>query len=57
MQGISIGGIIYLVLGVLVATSQGYFASLTTLGQLLSGLIAIFLWPLLLLGANLHLAL
>jgi hypothetical protein len=50
-------GIIYLVIGLLIANSQGYFATLGTLSGILSALLAILLWPLLLFGANLHVAL
>ena len=51
---VSIGGVIYLVLGVLVAVSQNYFDSLTTLGRLLSAILAVMLWPLLLLGIDIR---
>jgi hypothetical protein len=57
MKRISFGGIIYLIIGVFVATNAGYGVGLTTLGQILSLVIAILLWPLVLLGANLHIAL
>ena len=48
----TIGGIIYLVLGLLVAASQNYFDHLTTLGRLLSAVIAVLIWPLLLFGID-----
>ena len=57
MRRVSIGGIIYLIIGVVVASNAGYTAGLSTLGGLLSLIIAILLWPLILLGANLHVAL
>ncbi|MDP8968010.1 MAG: hypothetical protein M3N04_05365, partial [Actinomycetota bacterium] len=41
---------IYLVLGILVAVANDYFDHLTTFGRLLSALLAVVLWPLLLLG-------
>ncbi|HEV2775481.1 MAG TPA: hypothetical protein VGV90_07810 [Solirubrobacteraceae bacterium] len=44
----SIGGIVYLVLGLLVAASQNDFDHLSTLGRLLSAIIAVIIWPLLL---------
>jgi hypothetical protein len=50
-------GIIYLIIGLLVANSHGYFADIGTLSGILSALLAIALWPLLLFGANLHIAL
>jgi hypothetical protein len=55
MQRISIGGIIYLIIGFVVASNHGYLTDLTTLSHLLSALLAIILWPVLLFGANLHL--
>lgn len=49
-----IGGAIYLVLGVIVAVSQNYFDHLTTLGRLLSAILAVILWPLLLFGVDIR---
>ncbi len=48
----TIGGVVYLVLGLLVAASQNYFDHLTTLGRLLSAIIAVIIWPLLLFGID-----
>ena len=53
-RGISLVGLIYLVIGVAVAASHHYFAHLTTLRQIISAILAILLWPLILLGINLH---
>ena len=47
-------GIIYIVIGVAVAASNDYFERLNTLRQVLSALLAIALWPLVLLGIDLH---
>ena len=49
-----IGGVVYLVVGIVLASSHHYFAHLSTLKPLLSVLLAVVLWPLLLLGVNLH---
>ncbi len=49
-----IGGIVYLVLGVIVAVSQNYFDHLSTLGRLLSAILAVLLWPLLLFGIDIR---
>ena len=49
-----IGVAIYLVLGILVAVANNYFDHLTTLGRLLSALLAVVLWPLLLLGLDIR---
>ena len=46
--------LVYLVVGVLVASSHDYFTNASTLKPLLSALLAVGLWPLLLLGINLH---
>lgn len=53
-RGISIFGLVYLLIGAVVAFSTGYV--ITNFGQLLSFLLAMFLWPLVLLGVNLHIA-
>ncbi len=52
--GSSIAGAIYLLLGVLVAVANDYFDHLTTFGRLLSALLAVVLWPLLLLGLDIR---
>ena len=57
MRHTSIVGFIYLIIGLIVANSHGYFVALTSGGNLLSALLAIVAWPLLLIGVNLHLAL
>ncbi len=46
--------LVYLVVGVVVASSHHYFTHVSTLKPLLSVLLAVALWPLLLLGVNLH---
>lgn len=46
--------LVYLVVGVLLAASHHYFAHASTLKPLLSALLAVVLWPLLLLGISLH---
>jgi hypothetical protein len=56
MGGFSIGGVIYLIIGLLVANSHGYFMTISTLPGLISAILAVLLWPLLILGASLHLA-
>ena len=47
-------GIVYLVVGVLMAARYDYFDEFETLRQVLSGFLAILFWPLLLLGIDLH---
>jgi hypothetical protein len=46
--------LIYVGIGVVVAWKHDYFDSLNTWRQILSALLAIALWPLILLGINLH---
>lgn len=57
MGKLSIGGLIYIVIGLFVASGHGYFAAIGTIGGLLSAIIAVLLWPLVFLGADLHLTL
>jgi hypothetical protein len=47
-------GLVYVILGLIVANSHGYLA-IKTLGNALVAILAIFLWPLVLLGVDLHL--
>ena len=54
MYGISFTGALYLIIGVVVALTNGY--QIHALGDLLSFVLAIVLWPLVLLGVNLHIA-
>lgn len=51
-SGIAVG--IYVVLGILVAVANNYFDHLTTFGRLISALLAVLLWPLLLLGLDIR---
>ncbi len=46
--------LLYLVVGAVLASSHHYFEHANTLKPILSALLAIVLWPLLLLGINLH---
>lgn len=49
-----LGGIVWLIIGVVVASSHHYFSHVDTLKPIVSAVLAILLWPLLLLGINLH---
>jgi len=55
MGRLSLGSVIYIIVGVVIASNQGYLVSLSSIPQILSALLAVVLWPLLLLGINLHL--
>lgn len=46
--------IVYLIVGLLVASTHHYLMHVATLKLVVSALLAIGLWPLLLLGINLH---
>jgi len=46
--------LLYLVVGAVLASSHHYFEHASTLKPILSALLAIVLWPFLLLGINLH---
>ncbi len=56
MRRNSIIGVIYIIIGVIIASNHGYLTNLGSVPNLLSALVAIVLWPLLLVGVNLHLA-
>ena len=49
-----IGSLIYLLIGVVIASSHHYFSNANALRPIVSALLAIGLWPLILLGINLH---
>lgn len=45
---------IYVVVGVVVAATHDYFVNVNTIREIASAILAVLLWPLLLLGINLH---
>lgn len=53
-RGTSLGTIIWIIVGLVVAASHHYFAHATTLKLIVSAILAVLLWPLVLLGINLH---
>jgi hypothetical protein len=48
--------IAYLVIGLLVASQNGYLAHLSTIGRILSAVLAVALWPLVLFGLHISIA-
>ncbi len=50
----SLGSIVWLIVGILLAASHHYLANVDSFKPLVSALLAVLLWPLLLLGINLH---
>jgi hypothetical protein len=51
---IGLPGIVYLVVGVIVASAHHYFAHANALHQVIAAVIAVVLWPLVLLGVGFH---
>lgn len=49
-----IGSVIYVVIGLIMASAHHYFSHAGTFRAVLSALLAIALWPLMLLGISLH---
>jgi hypothetical protein len=47
--------LVYLLVGVLIATNRDYFANVNTIEEAISAILAVVLWPLVLLGVDLHL--
>jgi Na+(H+)/acetate symporter ActP len=47
--------VVYVVVGVLVANSHHYFAHVSGIKSIASAVLAVVLWPLVLLGISLHL--
>ncbi|BDZ47165.1 hypothetical protein GCM10025866_30740 [Naasia aerilata] len=52
--GISIIGVIYLLIGVAVAGFRGYLVDWTVIGNVIEGILAVLVWPVVLLGVDLH---
>jgi hypothetical protein len=46
--------IAWVVLGLVIAVSRDYLEDVDTVKEILSAVLAVFLWPLLLLGIDLH---
>lgn len=51
-NGVSLGTLVWLIIGLVVALSHGY--PIADLSSLVSFMLAIFLWPLVLFGVDLH---
>jgi uncharacterized membrane protein YesL len=50
----SIIGLIYIIIGIFVASDHHYLNNLDSLARVVSAILAIALWPLVLFDANLH---
>ena len=53
-SGISLFGLVYVGVGVAIAASHHYFQNVHGWRGVLSAIFAVFLWPLILLGIDLH---
>ena len=53
---LSLGTVVWLVIGVLVAVLHHFFDHISTIGGVLSALLAVLLWPLVLLGVRIVIA-
>ena len=51
---IGVLGLIYLVVGIVIASNKDYLRDVDTAREIISALLAIVLWPLLLVGVDLH---
>jgi len=47
-------GIVYLIVGVVVAANRDYLQDLDRIKEIISAVLAILLWPLVLVGIDLH---
>jgi hypothetical protein len=47
-------GVVYLAIGIAVAATHDYFKHFDTVRRVISAILAILLWPLVLLGVDLH---
>jgi hypothetical protein len=47
-------GLIYLIIGVVIAATHDYFKNFDTVKRVISAILAVLLWPLVLLGVDLH---
>ena len=45
---------IYVIVGLVIAATHHYFENVNTLKEVVSAILAVVLWPLLLIGINLH---
>jgi hypothetical protein len=53
---ISLLGILWIVIGVVVAATEDYYDSLSTAGRVLTAIAAVLLWPLLLFGFDIRIS-
>jgi hypothetical protein len=56
-SGASILPLIWIVIGIVVAATHHFFEHLSTIGAILSAILAVILWPLILLGVKIAIVL
>jgi hypothetical protein len=56
-SGASLLPIIWIVIGIVVAATHHFFVHLSTVGAILSAILAVILWPLILLGVKIAIVL
>jgi hypothetical protein len=56
-SGASLLPLIWLVIGIVVAATHHFFVHLSTVGAILSAILAVILWPLILLGVKIAIVL
>ena len=49
-------GLVYVIIGLVIASTHGYLANLGIISNLVSALLAILLWPLVLFGVHIQIA-
>jgi len=49
-----LGTVVWLIIGLIIASAHHYFSNVATFRLLASAILAIVLWPLVLLGVDLH---
>jgi hypothetical protein len=52
--GFSLLSVIYITIGAVIAATHHYWSNLHSIKQIISALLATILWPLILVGINLH---
>lgn len=49
-------GLIYLIVGVVIAANQGYFSGINQLGDVAEAVVAVLIWPVLLFGVDINIS-
>lgn len=49
-------GLIYLIIGAVIAANQGYFSGIGQFGDVLEAVVAVLIWPVLLFGVDINIS-